>query len=115
MDLLGSVDDARLIELYSGALAVVYVPYDEDYGRVTLEAFLAKRPVVTARDSGGTLEFVDHRVNGLVVEPDADAVAGAIAELDADRIRAASLGSAGHDLARTISWDGVIERLVSHG
>ena len=33
---LGSVDDDALVELYAGALAVVYPPFDEDFGYVTL-------------------------------------------------------------------------------
>src|SRR5262249_4502128 len=69
---LGAVAEARLVELYGDALAVIYTPYDEDYGYVTLEAFLARKPVVTASDSGGPLEFVDDNVNGLVVAPDAE-------------------------------------------
>jgi glycosyltransferase involved in cell wall biosynthesis len=36
---VGAVRDDDLLELYRGALAVVYVPYDEDYGLVTLEGF----------------------------------------------------------------------------
>ncbi len=115
IDWLGAVDDGRLAALYRNALALVYVPYDEDYGRVTLEAFLARRPVITARDSGGTLEFVEHGINGFVVDPVESAIAEAVTALDADRGRAASLGSAGFDVARTVSWDGVIERLLSHG
>ena len=54
----GSVGDDRLVALYRDALAVSYAPFDEDYGYVTLEAFLAGRPVITAADSGGTLQFV---------------------------------------------------------
>lgn len=115
IDWLGAVDDEQLIPLYRDALALVYVPFDEDYGLATLEAFLARRPVVTGSDSGGTLEFVVDGVNGFVVEPAPDAIAAAVSHLDRDRRLAASLGSAGHDLARRISWDGVIERLVSHG
>ena len=34
-------------QLYDGALAVYYGPFDEDYGYVTLEGFAAERPVVT--------------------------------------------------------------------
>ena len=66
---LGAAPDDALPELYRGALAVMYVPYDEDYGLVTLEAFLAGKPVVTATDSGGTLEFVTDGVTGRVVPP----------------------------------------------
>jgi len=68
--------------------------------------------VVTATDSGGTLEFVEDGVNGLVSAPTPDALAGAFASLAADRARAASLGEAGFERARTVTWEGVIEKLV---
>ena len=46
---------------------MVYLPFGEDsYGYVTLEAFHARKPVVTLSDSGGTLELVRDRRNGLV-------------------------------------------------
>jgi glycosyltransferase involved in cell wall biosynthesis len=108
----GTVSDERLVGLFAGALAVVYAPFDEDYGYVTLEAFLARKPVVTARDSGGTLEFVEDGTNGFVCEPDPAALAAAFSRLHADRARARSLGDAGYDRARLVTWDGVIERLV---
>ena len=108
---LGTVGDDDLIELYAGALAVVYPPYDEDFGYVTLEAFLARKPVVTCSDSGGPNEFVIDGVNGCVCDPSADAIGAAIRLLDADRTHAAALvmrarGGAAHHR------DGVIEKLV---
>jgi glycosyltransferase involved in cell wall biosynthesis len=108
----GAAGDDRLLELYAGALAVAYTPYDEDYGYVTLEAFLARKPVVTTRDSGGPLEFVVDGVNGLVCEPDPQALAHAFSRLDQNRRLASSLGDAGYDRARLVTWDGVIEKLV---
>jgi glycosyltransferase involved in cell wall biosynthesis len=108
----GAVDDETLLELLAGALAVVFAPYDEDYGYVTLEAFLARKAVVTADDSGGPLEFVEDGVNGFVCRPDPEHVAAALARLAADRHRAARLGDAGCERARAITWDGVIEKLV---
>jgi glycosyltransferase involved in cell wall biosynthesis len=109
----GRVDDDSLIALYAGALAVVFPPYDEDYGYVTLEAFLARKPVVTTTDAGGPLEFVEDDVTGLVTSPSPEAVADAIVRLAADRTRAAALGSAGYERARAITWTGVIERLTA--
>ncbi len=108
---LGRVNDDELVRLYADALAVVYPPYDEDYGYVTLEAFLARKPVVTATDSGGTLAFVADGVSGLVCEPDAEAFAAAFNALT-DRRRAAALGAAGRERAAAVTWDGVIEKLV---
>lgn len=110
---LGEVTDEQVIDLYAGALAVVFPPFDEDYGYVTLEAFLSRKPVVTTLDAGGPNEFVTNGVNGFVTAPDPQAIADAVAALDADRKRSTSMGEAGYDLARGITWSGVIERLTS--
>jgi glycosyltransferase involved in cell wall biosynthesis len=112
IEFLGAVDDERLLELYAGALAVAYPPFDEDFGYVTLEAFLARRPVITATDSGGPNEFVVDGVNGFSCAPEPEAFAAAINALNADRPRTRSLGEAGETVARRITWDGVIEKLV---
>jgi glycosyltransferase involved in cell wall biosynthesis len=112
IEFAGAVWGDTVATLYADALAVVYVPFDEDYGYVTLEAFLASKPVITATDSGGPLEFVVDGTNGLVSDPDARAIAGAINRLAADRPLAERLGRAGRAVAQTIGWDGVIEQLV---
>jgi glycosyltransferase involved in cell wall biosynthesis len=108
----GAVTDEALLALYAGALGVFFAPFDEDYGYVTLEAFLAHKPVVTARDSGGTLEFVEDGVNGWICDPRPEAVADAFCRLAANRAEAAALGDAGFERARLVTWDGVIEKLV---
>jgi glycosyltransferase involved in cell wall biosynthesis len=108
----GGIDEPQLIELYAGALGIVFPPFDEDYGYVTLEAFLARKPVVTTTDSGGPLEFVEDGVTGLVADPAPDAIGAAIATLAADRGRAQSLGESGCARARAITWDGVVDRLM---
>ena len=110
---LGAIGDDALLDWYARALAVVYPPYDEDFGYVTLEAFLSRKAVVTCSDSGGPNEFVVDGVNGFVRAPEAEAIAEAMADLAADRKRAAALGDAGHEVARRITWDGVIEQLLS--
>ena len=110
---LGTVVDDELVRLYAGALAVVYPPYDEDFGYVTLEAFLARRPVITCTDSGGPNEFVADLVNGFVRAPEPVEIADAINRLAAGGGLAASLGEAGHQAAAAITWDGVIEKLIA--
>jgi glycosyltransferase involved in cell wall biosynthesis len=71
--------------------------------------------VVTAHDSGGTLEFVQHEVNGLVAAPNPHDLGAALARLAGDRALARRLGDAGRGLAQGITWDDVVARLVSHG
>jgi len=109
---LGEVSDDQALDLLAGALAVVFAPFDEDYGYVTLEAFLAHKPVVTTTDAGGPNEFVTNGVNGWVTAPEPRALAEAIAGLEADRRKAARMGDEGYDLARGITWSGVVDRLI---
>ena len=111
----GRVGDDALVDLYAGALAVVFPPYDEDYGYVTLEAFLSRKPVITTTDAGGALEFVVNDVSGIVTRPEAEAIGAGVRRLAADRRFAAALGDAGYARVAPITWDLVIERLVEAG
>ena len=108
------VTDERLYQLYEGALAVYYGPFDEDYGYVTLEGFAADRPVVTLTDSGGPLEFVADGESGLVVPPDPRAIAEAFDRLYTDRDLAARLGATGNARVRAEvpRWPDVVARLL---
>jgi glycosyltransferase involved in cell wall biosynthesis len=111
----GAVTERHLIDLYAGALAVVFPPFDEDYGYVTLEAFLAHKAVITTADAGGPLEFVENGITGLVCDPSPEALGAAIGRLAGDPGMARSLGDAGYERARAITWDGVVERLMADG
>lgn len=113
VEFLGYVEDERLIDLYANCCAVYYAPYDEDYGYVTLEAFKSHKPVLTAPDTGGILEFVEDGENGFVVRLDQPAeMGGRIDQLYADRQLAARLGDAGYERVAGITWDHAIERLT---
>ena len=111
----GRVPDERLHELYLTSLGVVYAPFDEDYGYVTIEGFAASRPVVTLTDSGGPLEFVTDGETGLVVEPDPKAIAEALDRLYSDREAARRWGAAGDRLVREVvpSWPEVVTKLLA--
>lgn len=113
---LGWLQEREKRDLFAEALGCAYVPYDEDsYGYVTLEAFQARRPVVTCSDSGGTLELVSDRETGLVVDPDPERLAEAFDELHENRALASRLGEAGAARVEelVISWDRVAERLLA--
>jgi glycosyltransferase involved in cell wall biosynthesis len=112
---LGNVTDDDVVTLYAGALGVVFPPFEEDYGYVTLEAFLARKPLVTTTDAGGPNEFVVDGESGLVTAPEPEALGAALASLQANRPRAAAMGDAGYERARSVTWSGVIERLVGGG
>jgi SAM-dependent methyltransferase len=103
-----------MIRYYAGARAVVFVPIDEDYGYITLEAMLAARPVITATDAGGPLEFVRDGAEGIVAEPEPGALAAAFDRVMEDRAGAERMGQVGlaRYRAEGISWRSVVERLT---
>jgi glycosyltransferase involved in cell wall biosynthesis len=109
----GRVGSAELAGLYAGARAVAFIPFEEDFGLVALEAMLAGKPVITCADSGGTAELVADGVNGLVVEPRAEALAAAIERLWSSRREARRMGDAARARGGQVTWDGVVEQLTA--
>ncbi len=113
VDFLGFVPDQDLLALYAGCRASLYLPQDEDYGYVTVESLLSRKPVITASDAGGPLEFVDDGVEGMVRPPEPEALAEAIDTLfSAPETRLREMGEAGHERVAGINWDTVLDRLT---
>jgi glycosyltransferase involved in cell wall biosynthesis len=112
--LAGHVPEEELIEALSRARAVFYGPYDEDYGYATIEAFLAEKPVITCSDSGEAARIVARTGGGWVVEPVATSIAAALMEayVHSDN-QLAALGRAGASFARRLSWQHVVDELVT--
>jgi glycosyltransferase involved in cell wall biosynthesis len=108
----GRVDEDELAELYARSLAVYYAPVDEDFGMVPYEAFLSGKPVLTASDAGGPLEVVRDRETGVVVAPEAGALAEACAYLAAHVDEAKAWGRAGRALAERVTWDACVDALL---
>jgi glycosyltransferase involved in cell wall biosynthesis len=86
---------------------------DEDYGYVTVESFLSRKPVITTSDAGGPLEFVEGGVNGFVASPEPAALATVIDSLySLSDARLREMGTEGHERIQHISWDAVVDRLT---
>ena len=111
---LDYVSQEEKIELYANARAVMFVPYDEDYGYITLEAMASGKAVITAKDSGGPLEFVKDRETGFVAEPTPEGIAEAITKIEDSRDLAAHFGDMGKERLNSmnVSWDYVVEELT---
>ncbi|MDQ2802377.1 MAG: glycosyltransferase family 4 protein [Pseudomonadota bacterium] len=111
----GTVSEHERVDLYAKCLGVIFPPFDEDYGYVTLEAMLSCKPVVTCTDSGGPLEFVADRVNGLVCEPHPTALAEALDLLWTQRHLAREYGRAGRQryAEMRIGWEETLACLIA--
>ncbi len=109
------ISSAEKVEMLSQSLGVLFLPFDEDYGYVTLEAFRSEKPVITCTDSGGPLEFVDHTITGLVAAPEPQAIAEQLDALYDDKKRAVEMGKAGKEKCGVlnIGWEHTLERLLA--
>ncbi|HEY7134347.1 MAG TPA: glycosyltransferase family 4 protein [Acidimicrobiia bacterium] len=112
VELPGFVTDEQLVELYANALAVVYAPFDEDYGYVTLQAFSAGKPVVTSEDAGGVLEWVEDGVTGFVTDGSPAGLGAAVDRLVADPELAQRMGDKARERVADLSWEPVVTRLL---
>ncbi len=108
----GYVEEKTLLELYANAKCVYFAPVDEDYGYVTLEAFLSRKPVITCDDSGGVLEFVSDHKSGIVCPCDPENLGNALWELFKNSTECKNLGNEGYEMVKDISWDHVVEKLT---
>lgn len=109
---VGQISEDELTTYLATCRAVVFVPKDEDYGMVTVEAFASGKAVITASDSGATIELVVSGVNGEVVAPTAEALGEAMATLAGDRALAERYGQAAAARAGEITWPATVNRLV---
>ena len=109
---IGYVSDAEILGHYANALAVLFVPYHEDFGLVTLEAFHSSKCVITCADSGEPARLVRDGITGFVCAADARELATRIDQLCADIPMAARMGRAGAEAASGINWQNAAATLA---
>ncbi len=112
IEFLGFVNDDDVADYYADALAVLYIPYDEDYGMVTIEAMLNGKPVITTTDSGGPLEFVTDGETGFISDPSPTALAAKIDEAANNRRQVLAMADACRQRVGHISWESVVSSLL---
>ncbi len=108
----GFVSDNELVELYSKALAVIFIPYMEDFGFVTIEALYSGKPVFVFTDSGGAKELIKNGRNGFILEPSPETLAERMNLLVNNRRIAEDMGREGEKIRNEINWDRAVEKLI---
>lgn len=113
IEFLGFVNDKELVDLYANSLGVLYIPYDEDYGLITIEAMKSSKPVITSSDSGGPLEFVKDSETGYVVPPNPKRLAEKINHIIEHPDEARIMGSLAFQATQDVTWERSVARLLS--
>ncbi len=110
--LVGRVSEDELVAHYARCRAVCFVPRDEDFGFVTVEAFASGKAVITCSDSGAPAELVVSDRNGLVSAPDASSLGTAIARVMEDQPLAERMGASALTDVAALTWPVTVARLL---
>jgi glycosyltransferase involved in cell wall biosynthesis len=109
---LGDVSEDELTDLYAESLAVLYTPYAEDYGLITVEAMKSGKPVITTDDAGGPLEFVTQGVTGWIAEPSPANLARCIGDAIGNPGMLETMGNAARNTVANITWQNTVKQLL---
>jgi len=119
IEFVESPSDARLFDLYRRAYAVLYTPFNEDWGLVPLEAMAFEKPIL-AVDRGGPRETVRHGETGFLLPGEPEAFSAAMEALADNPGLVSKMGAAGRVWARRFEWsefcrvlDDKLERAVT--
>jgi len=108
----GRLTDREMIDHLARCRAVVFPPFNEDYGFVTVESFMCGKPVITCADSGGPSELVRDGQSGYVTDPTPEALAVAMRKVIDDRNLAQRMGETGFAMATQMTWSKAIQQLL---
>jgi glycosyltransferase involved in cell wall biosynthesis len=110
--LIGAVEEPELLGHLARCRAVCFPPIAEDYGFVTVEAFAARKPVITCRDSGGPAELVVDGQSGFVCDPSPQSIAQALRTLADDRPLAERMGAEAYSFVSRLTWPDAVRQLT---
>ncbi len=109
--LLGFTDRQQTIRLFLGCEFFVLSSRIEPFGIVVLEAMAAGKPVLATR-SGGVVDLVQPGVNGLLVEPQAQALADGMRVMLSHPDETRRMGERAAESIQKHTWAAVTEEFL---
>lgn len=107
---VGAVAPDEVPRWLESADAFLMTAHDEGLGLAAAEALIQGVPAIVCNDGGGLLDLVPRRRGGRIVDPTAEALAGAIIEVVGDTDERAAAADAGQELASRLTPERVAER-----
>ena len=104
IDFVESPPDSQLFDLYRRAYAVLYTPFNEDWGLVPLEAMAYEKPIL-AVDRGGPRETIRHGETGFLLPGEPEAFSSVMETLADNPDLVRRIGVAGRLSVRRFEWD----------
>jgi glycosyltransferase involved in cell wall biosynthesis/predicted metal-dependent phosphoesterase TrpH len=108
---LGWLKGDELARAYASADAFLFPSSTDTFGQVILEAQASGLPVIAVA-RGGPVSLVEHRLSGLLCEPEAGALAAAMLELASTPLLRRRLATTALVHVRRRTWEAALGRLA---
>jgi len=109
---LGWLDREQLARAYASADLFLFCSRTDTYGQVITEAQASGLPVVAVAE-GGPVSLISDRHTGWLCQPDAESLAGAVAQLASSAFLRERLSRAGRAAVRGRSWEAAFAELAA--
>lgn len=113
IEFLGYISDEELIEYYAKSYAVIFIPYEEDYGLITIEAMMSEKPVITFTDCGGVTEFVEDGKSGFISDPTTGDLKKSIEKAATSKEQIIKMGRHAKLKVKNITWENSVKKLLN--
>jgi len=101
---LGELDEEQLIDSYAECLVIIFVPLDEDWGLIPLEAGASGKPVIGANEGGLKETIIDNKT-GFLINPSPENIAEKIILLNKNRELAKKMGLEAREYVKKFDWE----------
>ena len=113
IEFLGFINDETVEEYYANSLVIPFFPYEEDYGLITIEAMMHRKPVITTNDAGGPTEFVIDGQTGFCTQFDARAIGEKIDFFARNPKEAERMGVQAYEKVKGITWENTVSQILN--
>lgn len=105
VEFLGGISENKLKRLYSNCLAVVYIPIDEDWGLVPIEAAASGKPTIGVNEGGLRETIINDKTGFLINNVTPQKIAKKIDYLSDNKKIAKKMGLEGYKYAKKFDWN----------
>lgn len=114
--ILGEVSEKKLKYLYSNCLAAIYIPKDEDWGLIPLEAAACKKLTIGINEGGLKETIANNKTGFLIQKPIPDKIAEKMDLVAKNKNLAEKMGQAANEYCKKFDWKNILpkfERIIT--
>ena len=108
--IFGTVSDKKLKKLYSNCLAVIYIPINEDWGLVPLEAGASGKATIGVKEGGLRETIVDKKTGFLIKKITPESIAKKIDYFINNKSIAIKMGMNAKIFSKKFDWENILKK-----